>query len=84
MARRAQWADTSFVTYLTPAPLVFILLFILASPTGALVQPRDSDRSVTGSTRKAASAPPVVMILLDELPLMSLLNSNGEVRGASS
>src|SRR5687768_12442052 len=69
----------SFVTYLIPAPLVFILLFTLASPTGALVQAADSERSVTGSTRGAASAPPVVMILLDELPLMSLLNSKGEV-----
>jgi hypothetical protein len=70
----------SFVTYLIPAPLVFALLFVATSPTGALVRPADSERSTT-SSQPGDSAPPVVMILLDEFPLQSLLNSKGQVDG---
>jgi hypothetical protein len=68
----------SFVTYLVPAPLVFALLFVATSPTGALVRPAASERSTT-SSQAGNSAPPVVMLLLDEFPLQSLLNSKGEV-----
>jgi Sulfatase len=68
----------SFVTYLIPAPLVFALLFVATSPTGALVRPADTEESTT-SSEAGDSAPPVVMILLDEFPLQSLLNSKGEV-----
>jgi hypothetical protein len=73
-------SDTAegFVTYLIPAPLVFALLFVAASPTGALVRPADSEPSTTSSPANDA-APPVVLILLDEFPLQSLLNSKGEV-----
>lgn len=77
LVARSEMAQ-SFVTYLIPAPLVFALLFVATSPTGALVRPADSERSTTGS-QVDDSAPPVVMILLDELPLQSLLNSKGEV-----
>ena len=69
----------SFVTYLTPAPLVFALLFVLASPTGALVRPAEREAASTAGTRSGGPAPPVVMILLDEFPLVSLLNSKGQV-----
>jgi hypothetical protein len=71
-------AAQSFGTYLIPAPLVFALLFVATSPTGALVRPGDGERAAT-STRAGSSAPPVVMILLDEFPLQSLLNSKGQV-----
>ena len=57
---------------------MFALLFVATSPTGALVRPADSEKSTTTS-QAGDSAPPVVMILLDEFPLQSLLNSKGEV-----
>ncbi|MGH8938162.1 MAG: sulfatase-like hydrolase/transferase, partial [Actinomycetes bacterium] len=71
-------AARTFVTFLTPAPLVFALLFLLASPTGALVRP-GQDGTVADGTDRDGPAPPVVMILLDELPLVSLLDSTGQV-----
>ena len=71
-------AIQSFVTYLTPAPLVFALLFVLASPTGDLVRPAAAGSTSDGG-RARGTTPPVVMVLLDELPLVSLLNSQGQV-----
>ena len=68
-----------FVTYLTPAPLVFVLLFVVASPTGDLVLPADARRSTSAGGRTGGPTPPVVMVVLDELPLMSLLDSRGQV-----
>ena len=35
-------AAQTFVTYLIPAPLVFALLFVVASPTGDLVRPAEA------------------------------------------
>ena len=68
----------SFVTYLTPAPLVFALLFVFASPAGDLVRPAEA--GAAGAAGPAGgSTPPVVMVLLDELPLVSLLDARGEV-----
>jgi Sulfatase len=69
-----------WLRFLTPAPLVFALLFLLVSPTSALVLPA---RTATGPGPPAAAArgshPPVVMILLDEFPLSSLLDSKGRI-----
>lgn len=70
----------TFVTYLTPAPLLFALLFLLASPTADLVRPPERDAAAAGGT-SAGAKPPIVMIVLDEFPLTSLLNSDGEVDG---
>src|SRR5919107_2570806 len=69
-----------WLRFLTPAPLVFALLFLLASPTSALVLPA---RTATGpgppATAAAGGHPPVVMVLFDEFPLKSLLDSKGRI-----
>lgn len=70
----------SYVTFLTPAPLAFALLFLLVSPTGSLVRVSD-DVAAEASGGPGRDRPPVVMIVLDELPLVSLLNSAGQVDG---
>jgi hypothetical protein len=67
-----------FVTYLIPAPLVFALLFLLFSPTALLVRPAGNSASAA-TAATGGPHPPVVMLLLDELPLRSLLDSKGEV-----
>ena len=67
----------TFLTYLTPAPLIFALLFLLTTPVGALVT-----SSTTASTARASGGgarPPIVMIYFDEFPTLSLLNSKGLV-----
>ena len=69
-----------WLRFLAPAPVVFALLFLLASPTSALVLPARAATApvppVAGATREL---PPVVMILLDEFPLSSLLDARGRI-----
>jgi Sulfatase len=69
-----------WLRYLTPAPVVFALLFLLVSPASTLVLPT---RTTTGyspnPTITSGAHPPVVMILFDEFPLSSLLDSKGQI-----
>lgn len=58
-------------------PLVFVGLFLFASPASAVVLPRGHDGAA--GVASAAGHPPVVMIVLDELPLVSLLGPDGTV-----
>jgi len=67
-----------YVTYLVPAPLVFALLFLVFSPTAQLVRPAGGNEAAA-TVATGGAHPPVVMLLLDEFPLMSLLDSKGEV-----
>ncbi|WP_329109959.1 sulfatase-like hydrolase/transferase [Micromonospora sp. NBC_01699] len=59
-------------------PLVFVLLFVFASPASAVVLPAGRG-SGPGAANGAASHPPVVILVLDELPLVSLLGDDGRV-----
>jgi hypothetical protein len=67
-----------WLRYLAPAPLAFALVFLLLSPTAALVLPA---RSPASAAPAAASGdrPPVVVILFDEFPLSSLLDGKGRI-----
>ncbi|WP_254910182.1 sulfatase-like hydrolase/transferase, partial [Micromonospora sp. NBS 11-29] len=58
-------------------PVVFIGLFLFASPASAVVLPR-GDGGAAG-VAGAGAHPPVVMIVLDELPLVSLLGPDGRI-----
>jgi hypothetical protein len=67
-----------WLRYLTPAPLVFALVFVLVSPTAKLVLP--SRAAPAGGVAVApGERPPVVLIFFDEFPLASLLDSKGRV-----
>jgi hypothetical protein len=69
-----------WLRFLTPAPVVFALLFLLASPTSALVLPaRASSAPAPPAVAAPGSHPPVVMILFDEFPLSSLLDATGRI-----
>ncbi|WP_433533546.1 sulfatase-like hydrolase/transferase [Micromonospora sp. CA-263727] len=61
-------------------PLVFVGLFLFASPTGPVVLPR-GEGGVAG-TATGNLHPPVVMLILDELPLVSLLGPDGGIDAA--
>jgi hypothetical protein len=62
-----------FVTVITPAPLVFLILFLGFSPVRAYF-------SSAGSTGAPdLSGDPVVMLLLDEMTLPSIMNDEDEV-----
>jgi hypothetical protein len=62
-------------------PLAFVLLFVFASPAAAVVLGGEAgaDTADGGST---GPHPPVVMIVLDELPLLSLLDGKGGIDAA--
>ncbi|RLP87237.1 sulfatase [Micromonospora sp. CV4] len=62
-------------------PVAFVALFLLASPTSAVVLPR-GDGGAAGTSQGAAVHPPVVMLILDELPLVSLLGGDGRIDAA--
>jgi hypothetical protein len=70
-----------WLRYLSPAPLVFALLFVTVSPSSSLVLPARAGTRTAVPVRAGPSKPlpPVVMIFFDEFPLMSLLDSQGEV-----
>ncbi|MGC5028644.1 sulfatase-like hydrolase/transferase [Micromonospora sp. DT229] len=61
-------------------PLIFVGLFLFASPTGPVVLPR-GEGGVAG-TATGNLHPPVVMLVLDELPLVSLLGPDGGIDAA--
>ncbi|MBE1490216.1 sulfatase-like hydrolase/transferase [Plantactinospora soyae] len=60
-------------------PLVFVLLFVFASPASAVVLPGARSTAGPGGAGAANAHPPVVMIILDEFPLVSLLDADGAI-----
>lgn len=75
----ALWARTeavrSFLNILSPAPLVFLALFLFTAPISKLAFPDDAEaRSIGGVTDT-----PIVVILLDELPAVSLMDADHEI-----
>jgi hypothetical protein len=65
----------SFLNVLTPAPLVFLLLFLLASPVSKLAFPDEAGARTVGGVTNAN----VVVVLLDELPSNTLVDSNDDL-----
>ena len=59
-------------------PLVLLGLFLFGSRTSALVLP--SEAPVTAAVEFPADAPPIVMLVLDELPLASIIDGNGRIQ----
>ncbi|MEH1102199.1 sulfatase-like hydrolase/transferase [Micromonospora sp. CPCC 205561] len=58
-------------------PLLFVGLFVFASPTSTVVLPRGQGGAA--GTAGPGHHPPVVVLVLDELPLVSLLGPDGRV-----
>lgn len=77
----ARWSGLRlWLRYLAPAPIVFALVFLLASPVSKLVLPQPGGAVNANSPGVQIRAEhPVVMLLLDEFPLTSLLDSKGRI-----
>ncbi len=58
-------------------PLAFVLLFVFASPTSPLVLGKGF--ASAGAGRSVGRHPPIVFLILDELPQVSLLDDNGRI-----
>jgi hypothetical protein len=65
----------SFLTVLSPAPLLFLVLFLFVSPVSELVLPEGAE-AVAG---ESGSKTPVVMVVFDELPATSLMDSRDRI-----
>ena len=68
-----------WLRFLTPAPLAFALLFLLVSPTSALVLPARAPSAPEPPAAASGDRPPVVVLLFDEFPLSSLLDAKGRI-----
>jgi hypothetical protein len=68
-----------WLRYLSPAPLVFALLFVTISPVGKLVAGGDGDSGPARAVVPADARAPVVMLFFDEFPMTSLLDSKGRI-----
>jgi Arylsulfatase A and related enzymes len=62
-----------YLTYLAGAPILFMALFVFASPTSDILE------HPTSETAAAKVGVPVVFVVLDELPTASLLDGTGHI-----
>ena len=65
----------SFVSFLIPAPALFLALFLFFSPVTDLIFEGEAEAKSVGNVTRA----PIVMVLLDELPVTSMLDDRGRV-----
>jgi hypothetical protein len=66
----------SFMDILTPAPVIVLLFFFFFSSASMLILPRDEPTAVDVEIGKPS---PVLMVVFDEFPTASLLNSRDEI-----
>ena len=64
------------LSFLSPVPVLFLLLFLLFSPVHKLVLPQ---KEAKASDVEVKSQTPVVMLVLDELPTASLMDDKGRI-----
>lgn len=68
-----------FLRFTVPVPAMLAFLFLFSSPVAPLVRPADGAATDTSGIDRSVDRPPVVMILLDELPTASLLDGSGAI-----
>jgi hypothetical protein len=70
---RWRWVDL-WVRYTSPLPVLAVVVFLAASPSGQLLRP-----PATVEQTDASRLAPVVFVMLDELPLRSVLDANSAI-----
>jgi hypothetical protein len=73
---RMTWMRT-FITVMSPAPILFLAAFLLTPSIRKVVSPPETE---IVSAAEGATAD-LVMLVLDELPLDSLLDAEGQING---
>jgi Sulfatase len=68
-----------WLRWLWPAPIVFLLVFLLVSPAAELLRPAPAPAAVAPATAQNSRKGPIVMVLMDEFPLVSLLDHRGRI-----
>ncbi|MFN8041387.1 MAG: sulfatase-like hydrolase/transferase [Acidimicrobiales bacterium] len=73
----ARWRSVqSWLRYLSPAPIAFLALFLFASGASPLIF---GGQGASASGVTIAKPRPVVFVLFDELPLVTLLDGTGKI-----
>ena len=72
------WKLRRWLAHAWPAPIAFVLIFLLVSPVSKLVRPTPADSAAVG---RGAEPVTVVMVIFDQLPLLSLLDAEGNING---
>jgi hypothetical protein len=67
-----------FLTVLSPAPIVFLVIFLFFSPVEKLVMPAHA----ATRTANVAARTPIVVVILDEFPTTSFMNSANTIDAA--
>ena len=76
---RAQFLR-QLLRFASVGPVLFVALFVLVSPSGAVLLHKDtSPRRSAQAGAAAVKHPPIVMIVFDEFPLMSLMDGKGGI-----
>jgi Sulfatase len=68
----------SFLRVLSPAPVVFLALFLLTDPISKLAFPDEAQARTIGGVTRA----PIVVVLFDELPTTTLMDDRGRIDAA--
>lgn len=68
-----------WLRFLSPAPIAFLLVFLLLSPAAALLRPPPAPAPQLPGAVRGGTNGPIVMLLMDEFPLMSLLDQRGKI-----
>ncbi len=78
--RAREWPPVRlFLRYTAPFPVLLAGLFLFASPVATLVRPSEATATDTSGIDTSTDRPPVVFIVLDELPTSSLLDGTGAI-----
>jgi Sulfatase len=68
----------SFLRVLSPAPVVFLALFLFTDPISKLAFPEEAQARTIGGDTQA----PIVVVLFDELPTTTLMDDRGRIDAA--
>ena len=68
-------AVRSFLSVLSPAPLVFLFIFLVVSPVSKIAFAGEASARTVGGVSRAN----MVVVLFDEFPLASLMNGRGRI-----
>jgi len=69
----------SFLTVLTPAPFIFLALFLFTAPISNILMPSSEGSSSSNNPGESGNSTPVVLIIFDELPNATLMNADTSI-----
>ncbi len=79
IAYHRYYAIQFFFTILSPAILIFPILFIFNSPVQKLLFIKSNPPSNQAPIVEIRDTPPIVMVVFDELPITSLMNNEKQI-----